>query len=123
MSFDQKLLVAANCGIALAALNLLRVCVSILFEHYSGLHNGEHEECDRDKHQSPSQSNKLFRFLLHSFGSVLGKLRNQIRNNGVFLKNQWGRHRGRWAVKDRVVNFRMKFINSLTNFFRVWMHK
>jgi hypothetical protein len=52
MTTDQKLMLAASIALALASLNLLRVCACILFEHYYSLYkrkrkerNGQNNQC------------------------------------------------------------------------------
>jgi hypothetical protein len=61
MDTDHKLLVGAWCLVILAGLNLMRVCVSILLEHYLGLDDRHREKRDREKQQSPSQPNNAAR--------------------------------------------------------------
>ena len=57
IDFDHKLLVGAWCLLMLATLNLLRVCVSILLEHYFGLDKRDHKQSDGKKQQRPSEPN------------------------------------------------------------------
>ena len=72
----------------LACLNLLCVCVSILLEHYCGLHKGKNQQSGRDNYQCPSETNKFFRLPQQIFGlrsGLLSKLFLRVRNLNNFF--------------------------------------
>jgi hypothetical protein len=57
-STDRKLLICANILLALACLNLMDVCLGILFEHYYDRYCGRQERRDGEKRNRPSKVNK-----------------------------------------------------------------
>ena len=116
MKFDQKLLMVAASCVALAALNLLRVCISVLVECYSELHRCEQPKRDRDDHQRPSKPNKLFRLLFQSATGNVRKFGGQIHNLRVLLKNSWGNH-SRSRQIHRLFDLSVKGVNLILNFF------
>jgi hypothetical protein len=115
VSFDQKLRLAANILLMLAALNLLRVCASILFEHYNSLRDGEHKKREGDKHQSPSEID-------NSASRNFGKLRSQSQNFAV-VSGERVHDLGSRATKFQFIIFCAKPVNLFLNFFRVGIHK
>src|SRR5690349_8584204 len=80
---DKWLLIGSCAFLVLACLNMLRVCVGILFEHYRGLYKSKRQERNRHSNQPPSKINKpagLIRKIFGLFPSLYGKLLLRIRN-------------------------------------------
>jgi len=63
--------------LVLACLNLMHVCIGILYEHNRSLNQREESQSSRDDNQRPSKLNKIARLFQKFFGllsRLCGKL-------------------------------------------------
>ena len=119
-ALDRYLLLGSCAFLVLACLNSLRVCFSILSEHYRGLDNRKDQQASGDNGQDPSKFNKsvsLLRRLLCQFFLRVHNFKKFLRGIcSIFGKPNF--KRGSGVMKRLIVVRCGNVVNKLLNLAR-----